>query len=56
MSVKEEEHQVDTTSLRAELKAWENAFKEQHGRKAGREDIKKDTSISMIEACWEAWT
>ncbi|GIZ48794.1 hypothetical protein CKM354_001184100 [Cercospora kikuchii] len=46
MSVKEEEHQVDTISLRAELKAWENAFKEQHGRKAGREDIKKDTSIS----------
>ncbi|PPJ59425.1 hypothetical protein CBER1_02391 [Cercospora berteroae] len=46
MSVKEEENQVDTTSLRAELKAWENAFREKHSRKAGREDIKKDTSIS----------
>ncbi|KAM3413893.1 DNA replication regulator SLD2 [Cercospora zeina] len=46
MSIKEEANQVDTTALRAELKTWENAFKEKHGRKAGREDIKKDTSIS----------
>ncbi|KAF2213601.1 hypothetical protein CERZMDRAFT_111249 [Cercospora zeae-maydis SCOH1-5] len=46
MSVKEGENQVDMTALRAELKAWENAFREKHGRKAGREDIKKDTSIS----------
>lgn len=35
-------------SLRAELKEWERAFSaENGGRKAGREDIKKDQSIGL---------
>lgn len=32
--------------LRSELKAWEAAFLEANGRKAGREDIKRDAAIS----------
>lgn len=38
---------VDT--LRGELKAWEKAFaKANEGRKAGRDDIKKDPDIGML--------
>ncbi|KAI5363732.1 putative DNA replication/checkpoint protein [Septoria linicola] len=40
------ENHVDPVSLRVELKGWENGFREQNGRKAGREDIKKDAVIS----------
>lgn len=32
--------------LRIELKTWEAAFLKANGRKAGREDIKKDAAIS----------
>ncbi|KXT01657.1 hypothetical protein AC578_2767 [Pseudocercospora eumusae] len=45
MSVEGKENSIDPVAVRAELKAWETAFKEQNGRKAGREDIKKDATI-----------
>ncbi|KAF2773406.1 hypothetical protein EJ03DRAFT_265291 [Teratosphaeria nubilosa] len=34
------------TTLKHELKQWENAFKAANGRKPGREDIKNDTAIA----------
>ncbi|EME80892.1 uncharacterized protein MYCFIDRAFT_140374 [Pseudocercospora fijiensis CIRAD86] len=45
MSAEGKENSIDPVAVRAELKAWETAFKEQNGRKAGREDIKKDATI-----------
>ncbi|KAF7185622.1 DNA replication regulator SLD2 [Pseudocercospora fuligena] len=45
MSVEGKENSIDPVAVRGELKAWETAFKEQNGRKAGREDIKKDAII-----------
>ena len=45
MSLEGKENSIDPVAVRAELKAWETAFKEQNGRKAGREDIKKDATI-----------
>jgi hypothetical protein len=36
---------ADLTALKAELKAWEKAFKAQHGREAKKEDIKLDAQI-----------
>ena len=36
-------------TLRAELKDWERAFAATHGgKKAGRDDIKKDSAIGML--------
>lgn len=46
MSVEGKENQINASSLRAELKEWENTFKQAHGRKAGRDDIKKNADIS----------
>ena len=37
----------DLSALKAELKAWEKAFKTEHGRDAKKEDIKLDTQIGQ---------
>lgn len=42
MSVEEKENSVDSIALRAELKQWESLFKEKHGRKPTRDEIKQD--------------
>ena len=55
MSLEGKENQVNAVSLRAELKEWENAFKEANGRKAGREDIKKDAVIGMKTYKWKRY-
>lgn len=47
MSVDGKENHVDAAELRAELKSWENAFKEKNGRKPGRADIKGDATIGL---------
>lgn len=47
MSVEGQGQQVSAVSLRAELKEWENGFKAANGRRAGRDDIKKDAVIGM---------
>ena len=31
--------------LKAELKAWERSFQQEHGRKPGKADIKADPAI-----------
>lgn len=40
---------TQAATLRAELKEWEKAFAAANGgRKAGREDIKKDPTIGVL--------
>ncbi|KXT18842.1 hypothetical protein AC579_8239 [Pseudocercospora musae] len=56
MSVEVKEDSIEPAAVRAELKAWETAFKEQHGRKAGREDIKKDATIQAKYKLYNALT
>ncbi|KAK4498470.1 hypothetical protein PRZ48_011128 [Zasmidium cellare] len=46
MSIENHENEINPTTLRSELKSWENAFKEKHGRKPGRADIKNDATIA----------
>lgn len=53
MSADSKEDNVDTDALRAELKSWENAFKQEHGRKPGRADIKIDATIGLCIAIEE---
>ncbi|KAI9824368.1 MAG: hypothetical protein M1819_000873 [Sarea resinae] len=42
------DHDADlaSTNLRHELKEWEKLFADRHGRKPGRDDIKKDATIA----------
>jgi hypothetical protein len=42
--------------LREELKAWEKLFAASYGRKAGRDDIKKDRSIGTCHVNANATT
>lgn len=45
MSIGEKEDVSATAALRAELKKWENVFREANGRKPARADIKADATI-----------
>lgn len=50
MSDSDVQLQTRIATLKQELKTWERAFAaDNHGRKAGREDIKKDVAIGMFD-------
>ncbi|CAK3905653.1 Hypothetical predicted protein [Lecanosticta acicola] len=53
MSVREDENTPATAALRAELKKWENAFRDARGRKPARADIKADANIGKEEGHWQ---
>lgn len=52
MSADGRENIVDIDALRVELKSWENAFKQEYGRKPGRADIKNDATIGWFSCNW----
>lgn len=42
------------SKIRAQLKEWERAFSAaNNGKKAGKEDIKKDPGIGMYSIAWK---